>query len=192
MMAYADLADLQTRLGMSDSLDNGLLTSALAVAERTIDTWCHRTFQVPTTATTRLYLPSRDEVVVDDIANTTDLVILDKGTTVAVADYVLDPPNGVGVDGRTGWPYWRIRTADGTWWQVDGHIRTVSVTARFGWAAVPDMIQHATLILAADLFHAKDTRLGVAGWGDLGLLRIRENGMLQTMLHDFIRPTGVR
>lgn len=191
-MAYADLTALQLRLGVSDNFDNTLLQNALAVAERSVDRWCHRTFTVDATVTTRTYRPWRDEVVVDDISTTTGLIVKDNGTTVANADLVLDPPNGVGVDGRTGWPYWRLTRADATWWATDGHRRTVEVTAKFGWAAVPDSIREATLILGADLFHAKDTRLGVAGWGDLGLLRIRENGMLQTMLHDYVRPAGVR
>lgn len=189
-MAYADLAALSLRLGFSDNFDDTLLSGALTVAERTIDRWCRRTFTVDANVTTRTYLPWRDEVVVDDISTTSGLIVKDDGATIANTDLVLDPPNGVGVDGRTGWPYWRIRTDDGSWWHIDGNRRTVEVTAKFGWAAVPDSIREATLILASDLFHAKDTRLGVAGWGDLGLLRIRENGMLQTMLQDYIRPAG--
>jgi hypothetical protein len=189
-MAYADLAALQLRLGFADNFDNTLLASALTAAEGTIDRWCRRHFTLPTATETRLYTPHWDEVLVDDIATTTSLVVLDNGATVAAADYVLDPANGVGVDGRAGWPYWRIRTTDGSHWYRDANKRTVSVTAKFGWLTVPTSIREATLILASDLFHAKDTRLGVAGWGDLGLLRIRENGMLQTLLQDYVKPTG--
>lgn len=191
-MAYADIAALAERLGLADTIDNGLLAGALSAAESSVNLWCNRSFAVPAAVTTRLYAGWGTEVLVDDIATTTGLVVLDNTTTVNNADLVLDPANGVGPDGNTGWPYWRLRFADGHAWSVDGLKRTVSVTAKFGWAAVPENVRMATLVLAADLFHAKDTRLGIAGFGDMGIIRIRENGMLQTLLHNFVRETGVR
>lgn len=190
-MAYANIAALSEWLGMSDSLDNGKLSLALVAAESSINLWCHRQFSLPVAVSTRTYLPYGDEVITDDIATTTGLIISDNGTTVSNSDLVLDPANGVGPDGLTGWPYWRIRYANGRTWAVDGNKRTVSVTAKFGWAEVPANIHMATLVLASDLFHVKDTRLGVAGWGEMGLVRIRENGMLQSLLHHYVRETGV-
>jgi len=191
-MAYADINALAERLGLADSIDNGLLAAALAAAESSINLWCNRTFTVPAAVTTRTYEPFADEVIVDDIATTTGLIVSDNGTTVALTDLVLDPANGVGPDGNTGWPYWRIRYANGGPWARDGRRRTASITAKFGWAATPENIRMATLVLASDLFHMKDTRLGVAGYGDMGIIRIRENGMLQTLLHYYIRQPGVR
>ena len=191
-MAYADIAALAERLGLADTIDNGLLAGALSAAESSVNLWCNRTFAVPATVTTRYYQAFGTEVIVDDIATTTGLVVLDNTTTVNNTDLVLDPANGVGPDGNVGWPYWRIRFADGHAWSQDGLKRTVSVTAKFGWAAVPENVHMATLVLAADLFHAKDTRLGIAGFGDMGIIRIRENGMLQTLLRNFVRETGVR
>lgn len=191
-MAYADLSALSTRLGFGDSFDNDLLVGALAAAEASIDIWCRRTFTVPTATSTRTYLPMGQDCIVDDIATTTSLVITDNGAAVSNDDLVLDPPNGVGPDGREGWPYWRIRRADGSSWATDGNKRTVSVTAKFGWAAVPVAVREATLVLASDLFHAKDTRLGVAGFGDMGVIRIRENGLLQSLLANYMRPAGPR
>lgn len=190
-MAYANIAALSEWLGMSDSADNGKLSLALSAAQSSINLWCHRHFDLPAAVSTRTYRPWLDEVVTEDIATTSGLVVADNGTTVSNSDLVLDPANGVGPDGLEGWPYWRIRFADGHRWAVDGHKRTVSVTAKFGWATVPDNIRQATLVLASDLFHVKDTRLGVAGWGEMGLMRIRENGMLQSLLHHYVRETGM-
>lgn len=189
-MAYGTIDALAERLGISDTYDNGNLSLALSASESSINLWCRRHFNLPGTVTTRTYLPYGDEVVTEDIATTTGLIVADNGTTIANADLVLDPANGVGPDGLTGWPYWRLRYANGRAWAVDGNKRTVSVTAKFGWAEVPENIRMATLVLAADLFHAKDTRLGVAGWGDMGIIRIRENGLLQSLLHHYVRETG--
>jgi|DEB3_MinimDraft_2_1074329.scaffolds.fasta_scaffold07643_2 hypothetical protein len=191
-MAYADLSALSTRLGFSDSLDDGLLAAALTSAEAAIDSWCRRTFVVPAAVSTRTFLPWGQDLVVDDIATTVGLIVVDDTATLDNADLVLDPPNGVGPDGRDGWPYWRIRYADGSWWTRDANRRTVSVTAKFGWAAVPVAVKEATLVLASDLFHAKDTRLGVAGFGEFGIIRIRENGLLQSLLANYVRPAGPR
>lgn len=191
-MAYADLNALSTRLGFGDNLDNDLLVSALLAAETSIDAWCRRTFVVPTVATTRTYLPWGQDCVVDDIATTSGLIVVDDTATLNNNDLVLDPPNGIGPDGRDGWPYWRIRYADGSWWTIDANRRTVTVTAKFGWAAVPTAVREATLVLASDLFHAKDTRLGVAGFGEFGIIRIRENGLLQSLLANYVRPAGPR
>jgi hypothetical protein len=57
------------------------------------------------------------------------------------------------------------------------------VTAKWGWAAVPDDVEQACRILVARFFKVREAPLGVAGFGDLGLIRVRDDptalGLLQ-------------
>jgi hypothetical protein len=41
-----------------------------------------------------------------------------------------------------------------------------------GWAAVPSAVKQATIIQAARIFKRLDSPLGVAGFEDLGIMRV--------------------
>jgi hypothetical protein len=55
---------------------------------------------------------------------------------------------------------------------VDSSIAAVRVTARWGWSAVPTAVKQATILLASRGFKRYDSALGVAGFGDLGAIRV--------------------
>ena len=138
-MAYVELTELTDYLRNTIVADEVEIQASLLAAENGVNSYCQRTFTVPTTATTRTFAPANSHsVTVPDIANTTNLVIVDDGSTVAAADYQLEIAPGltgpIGIDGRT-YPYTRIRRLSG-WWHVDAEA-TLSITARWGWPAVP-------------------------------------------------------
>lgn len=70
-------------------------------------------------------------------------------------------PDRALVDGR---PIEGIVQPVGIWIQLPGS--RVRITAQWGWPAVPDDIQQATLILARRLFNRKDSPSGVMGTPD--------------------------
>lgn len=197
--SYATLPDLKSRLNIGDTTDDARLTAALKAASRGIDKTCHRQFNDAGTATARIFYP--DDLLftnVDDFSTTTGLVVAtDAGfagtysQTWQAADYQLNPLNGI-VDGEPGWPYWRINAIRALWFPIragwpTGNAATVQVTARWGWAAVPDAVGEACLMVAAEIFKMKDAPFGVAGYGDYGAVRVRKNPIACMMIGPYAR-----
>jgi hypothetical protein len=182
-MAYVEAQELTDYLRSTVVADETEHDAARLAAESTIDSYCQRTFTVPTTATTRTFVATDVcVVVVPDIANTTNLVVVDDGTTLSASTYQLEISPGVtgpiGVQGRT-WPYTQIRRLSGSW-NVDDEA-TLSITARWGWAAVPPEVTLATKLLARDFLLARDTAFGIVQVGDFNR-RIAANGVVETLL----------
>jgi hypothetical protein len=144
---YASVAELEARLGSSD---DGTFAALLDAASRAVEAFTRRQFNDAGSATARVYRavdPWR--LPVDDFSTTTGLVVATDGTAWDAADYEERPYNGI-VDGQTGWPYFDLIAVNRTW-PFKGRRHTVSVTAQWGWAAVPEGIKQTTLNVAAAL-----------------------------------------
>jgi len=166
--------------------DTDLLTSALLAAERAIGRHCQRKFVVAgVTATARLYTPTRADVLrIHDC--TTVTVVTNDGTTVAAGDRQLEPVNSLSWSGDAR-PYEQIRLLSGSWVRHSSGEATVSVTATWGWSAIPPEVTEATKILVKDLVAARDTRFGIAGFTDFAGVRVRENPQVVELLRDLRR-----
>lgn len=191
---YATLDQLKSYAGIGDTDDDAELTDALTAASRGIESVCHRQFNDAAAATARVYFPEHPLLAeVDDFHTVTGLVIKTDtsgdgtfDTTWASTDYELRPLNGISA-GQPGWPWcevWAVGTQ--LFPQTTGR-SSVEVTARWGWAAVPAPVKSACLIVAEELFKLKDAPFGVAGFGDMGPLRVRENPMAMKKLAPYIR-----
>lgn len=182
--SYATLTELKTRLQIPDNADNDRLTEALAAASRGVEEFCNRQFNDAGSASARVYRPDSGRLVKVDDCHTTAPVVTVDGTTYPSTDYELEPLNGV-VDGQPGWPYWRIRLVNRVFpWSRKAN---VSVTARWGWAVVPAPVKEATLIAAEEVFKLRDTPFGVGGYGDFGIVRVRDNPFISRMLSTYQR-----
>lgn len=173
-MAYIQLGELRSQLmnsAVSSSQYDGLLQGICDAVERAIDDYCFRSFTVPTEVTHRLYRPTYDGtslVDLDDIASADDLAIHTDDGTGAYATLV-DPADYVLVeDNRTG----MVTGIFGTFPRNARRVRTVKVTAMFGWPAVPAAVKQAALLWGVRLFSRKDSASGVVGFGDFGGVRI--------------------
>jgi hypothetical protein len=62
----------------------------------------------------------------------------------------------------------------------------VKVTGSWGWSAVPTSIKQATIIQAARIFKRNDSPLGVAGFGDFGVMRV--SGSIDADVRQLIEP----
>lgn len=165
------------------SVDDFQFDLALDSACREIDAYCGRSFHQEIlsdeSATTRVYRPgSAGTVRVDDFWTTSGLVVAtddnDDGTfetTWAATDYELEPLNGHR-QGLPGWPYWTIRAVNTRTFPCANRRASVQVTAKWGWAAVPDPVKRATLVLTAAALKVRDAPLGIAGMGDFGAVRV--------------------
>lgn len=181
---YATRAQVKAalRIGTADTADDTLIDNATEAASRLIDGYCNRQFWAYSSATTRIFQANNSFVCdIDDVYSTASLVVKTDpdadGTfdvTFAVTDYQLEPLNGY-LDGLE-WSFDRLRAVgDYIFPNVNanfGEQALVQVTALYGWAAVPSPIEQATIIQASRLFKRLDSPLGVAGFGDLGAIRV--------------------
>ena len=169
------------RISVGDTLDDDLIDNCVGAASRLIDGYCNRKFWQSGTAEARVF-QAEDSFYcsIDDIAGTA--LTLRSSTqadgtfdlTWKVSDYQLEPLNG-NLDGLT-WSYDKIRAVgDYLFPTVNanyGEQALVQVTAVFGWPSVPEPITQATIIQASRIFKRYDSPLGVAGFGDLGAIRV--------------------
>ena len=181
---YATRAQVKAalRIGTADTADDTLIDNATEAASRLIDGYCNRQFWAYSSATTRIFQANNSFVCdIDDVYSTASLVVKTDpdadGTfdvTFAVTDYQLEPLNGY-LDGLD-WSFDRLRAVgDYLFPNVNanyGEQALVRVTAFYGWLEVPSPIEQATIIQASRLFKRLDSPLGVAGFGDLGAIRV--------------------
>lgn len=164
---YATGSELATYMGNTRS---GFATSAdveraIETASRDLDSWCGRRFYADVNATARTYYAVNFYYLdIDDAWDVTALTI--DGTAVTLADYDELPLNGV-VDGIEGWPVTRLALPrSGS--TPTGFVNRCTVTAKWGWTAVPIPVESACLMLAAENLKAGEVPFGIGGLGPEG------------------------
>jgi hypothetical protein len=48
----------------------------------------------------------------------------------------------------------------------------VRITGVWGWVSIPTAVKQATILQASRIFKRNDSPLGVAGFGDMGVVRV--------------------
>lgn len=149
---YITVGDLGDHLGVSD---DGSFSRLVAAASRRVEDFTGRQFNKTETASARVFRAVDPErLPVDDFHTTDDLEITVGSTTLTSSQYDLRPWDGV-VNGQTGWPFFDIFRVDGFW--PYSRRAKISVTAQWGWAAVPDAIVQATLDVATVMSYGVGT-----------------------------------
>lgn len=171
---YTTLSEVKAILRLTDNVDDSLLETCIESASRQIDTHTERVFTSGTAV--RFYAP-RDSYVceIDDLITLTDLTTSSDGddfdTTWSVNEYQLEPLNGL--TGGSYSPFTQIRAVDDLLFNVIGGEATVRVTGTFGYGtAIPVDVKQACNLLAIRQFKRYDSPLGVAGFGDIGVVRV--------------------
>lgn len=172
---YTTLNEVKGILRLTDTVDDLLLETCIESASRQIDSHCERVFTSATA--TRLFVPQDSYVTeIDDLISITTLKTSSDGdgvydTVWAAKDYQLEPLNR-GSSGVYS-PYTRIRAVDDFLFTVMAGEATVEVTGVFGYAAtVPTDVRQACNLMAIRQFKRYDSPLGVAGFGDIGVVRV--------------------
>lgn len=175
MTLYASTAEIKAALRVTDSVDDALISMAGSAASSLIDGYCGRTFG--TVSDTRLFAPDNGYLLqIDDLAGTA--ITLESSTvsdqvfdvTWTATEYQLEPLNSY-ADGLD-WPYTRIRAIDTRLFPYAWAEATVRITGTWGWPAIPATITQAAVIQAMRIFKRLDSPLGVAGFGDMGAVRV--------------------
>jgi len=172
---YTTLDEVKAILRITDNVDDALLETCVEAASRQIDTHCERVF-TPTTAT-RVFTPSDSYLVsIDDLSTLTSLKTSSAadGTfdiTWTATDYQLEPLNGL--TGSIYSPYTRIRAIGDYLFPVVNDEATVQIEGVFGYGtSIPVDVKQACNLLAVRQFKRYDSPLGVAGFGDIGIVRV--------------------
>jgi hypothetical protein len=176
MTAYATLAQVKAALRITDSVDDTLLEMARVSASDLIDGYTGRTFTTSGTVT-RVFAPADDYVLqTDDIAGTAVTITSSTGAdgvfdvTWKTTDYQLEPLNGVS-NGQVV-PFTRIRAIQDYLWPTAGGEATVRVRGVYGFPSVPLVITQATVLQSSRIFTRLQSPLGVAGFGEMGVVRV--------------------
>jgi len=192
MGSYVALSELKSALGITSSTDDAFLNLAIGAAETAINDLCGRKFTADGSASARTYRAQPYICVTDDVSTLTGLVVKTDtngdgtfDTTWSSSDYQVEPLNSL-VKGRS---VNNLRAVGSYTFPVYGDgLASVEVTAKWGWPAVPDPIEQATLMMASRLYGRKASPMGVIGVGDFGPVRIsRSDPDVAHMLMDYRR-----
>lgn len=162
---------------------------AINSASRRIDTHCHRVFYATASSQRVFVAASRRRVELDD-CHTITAVQTDPSAnatwsqTWTSSQYQTEPHNGVS-DGRGGWPVTKLRAIESLTFPQRYAQPLVRVTATWGWAAVPDDVHQACLMLAHRLVRRIESPEGVAGFGEFGAVRVRP---MDPDVEELLRP----
>lgn len=184
-MAIITTSNLKAFIGDASSTNDTVYGWAVDAANKWVPTYCQRTFDISSSSSARVYAPTHPTVLrVHDFTGTP--TISNNGATLTAADYQLEPLNGLAMDG-TARPYEQIRLLSGTWSQTYDREASVTVTAAWGWAAVPSEVFEATLILAADIYSNRDKRYGIVSFTEFAGVRARQNPVVTDLLAPYRR-----
>lgn len=161
---YAEVADLKAYVSIpaDDAVDDAQLAGVITAASRSVDQHCRRQFGKTDAPQVRTFR-SVPGAFTDTAFIVTDVATLD-GLSAAIDGFPVTleqwwPANAV-ADGE---PYTRLRVPG--WYPGD---TVLTLTAVFGWPAVPVAVVQATLLQASRLFHRRQSPYGIAGSPELG------------------------
>lgn len=201
---YCSLAELKTRLSISDTVDDTALELGIESASRAIDGWCSRKFWLDNSTSAQTFRLDRGVyapgvIWIEDFDPGTPPTVKSdddadgtyETTWTAGTDYVLEPLNPSFYEST---PQNQIRLLGSRFIRPSWRGRAqLQVTAKWGWPAVPTAVKHACEIVAVDLFKSKDAPFGVAGAAEFGVLRIRSDiaGQAKMLLTPYRRIEGI-
>jgi hypothetical protein len=177
--AYATLNQLKTaiRMGTADTADDTILEMAIESASRLIDDDCDRVFYSSGTAVTRSFVANDGYVVdIDDNITVASVATDDDGsrtfsTTWGTADFQEEPLNNL--NGGQDWPTTRLRAIASRSFPCSEGASTVRVTGTWGFGtAIPTIITQACVLQSSRIYKRLDAPFGVAGFGDMGAVRV--------------------
>lgn len=162
--------------GDTPAVRDELLQQKIVSASRSIEDHCgRRQFYLDATTSARIINPAgrtvrtRDgyRLLIDDIGLAAGVTVevgsTTAGWTAVTSTVELEPTDAA----AKGWPFESLARA--TDWLGAPRVK---VTARWGWPAVPQVIQEATLIQALRLYKRKDSPEGVLGSSEWGAVRV--------------------
>lgn len=149
-----ELTEWQTGKHSSVVTSSDVIERAIEVSSNAIDEYCFRTFtEASGTATERKFAAYSSFAMIDDCVEITAASV-DYAETSPLNAAALGVPI-VGIEG-SGFP------------------ELVTVTADWGWAAVPPEVKQATLIKTSRLLKRRESPNGLDGISEFGVVRVSQ------------------
>lgn len=180
---YVELEEFKSSVELTGkTLADADIQVALVAASRGIDKALGRRFYPDTDANqVRYYTPNGARLWIDDLVTLTSLKTDDTGdgtfenTWTANTDFVLGPLNAA-ADGEP-YTHIEINPAGSLRWPTSCYPRSVEVTGKFGWPAVPWQAKELTTLIAHRLVkRARQTPFGGAVGIEIGEATLRATG----------------
>jgi hypothetical protein len=182
---YISAADLKSYIGLTGSGQDTNISNSITAASRQIDRICNRRFWQDSSVQVKTFTPiSNIYLEVPDISTTTGLIVkldttddgsYDKTLTINT-DFIVMPTNPtlLGTGSGEHEPYNEIRILNTRSSERfdPSIINNVQVTAKYGFAVVPEAVEQATRIQALRLFKRKDTPFNVFGNDETGTIEL--------------------
>jgi hypothetical protein len=143
-----------------------------------------RRITVAGSATARVFRPDSDSRLLwlDDCTSVTSIV--ENGTTLTVnTDYVLEPLNNLSPSGETVPYYAALRRS--TNWYADDVRATVTVTAAWGWTAIPPQVVEMCKLVGKAYLEGRNYALGVVALTEGGAFGVRETKLVKDAIKDY-------
>jgi hypothetical protein len=185
---YASLSQIKAAARITDAVDDSLLEMDVESASSMIDAECDRNFYSSGTATRDFTPNDLYTVDTDDLTSIVSVKLDDTGDltfpiTIAVTDYQTEPLNQR-VSGNP-YPIYRLRMIGDYLLPIWGRQATVRIQGVYGFTPLPIQVTQACIIQASRIFKRLDSPLGVAGFGDMGAIRV---GKVDPDVAMLIRP----
>ena len=177
--------------GRDENVENYDFTqAALAAAKTILNNSCGRQFVIASGSSARVFVPASYELVYIDDCTSVSSVTSD-GQSVSASYYQLEPLNGRTVAGESV-PYHKIRRITGLWSVGANHREaTISVTATWGWAAIPSEIIEACKILTKDIIANRDVKFGIVDATEAGAIVARTNPVVRQAIDTYRRSDSL-
>lgn len=199
---YLTIDEAVQYVGRNETRDTTELEDVVTSVSRLIDRYCGRQF-FQSTATAREFDslngtdvefgPFNDVVSVTTLAYDSN----DDGTfetTVSASGYQLLPTkNAAPIDE----PFTSLRLLNGSTFPyapaASGRTGLIRITGTYGWSAVPVEVKQAARIMVAEVAKLADAPLGVAGFGEFGVVRLSRSMPARAMhlLQPYRHPLNV-
>jgi len=172
--------------GINELADTELLDDVVTSVSRMIDQHCQRHFWhvhatarvFPTTSSYRLNLGA-----FNDLVSVTSIKCDRDGDgvfeeTISATNYVLGPQNSAGYPEAH--PYQFVEILNSLYWPIPGgtagtgRMMLTEITGTWGWSAVPAAVKAACRMQVARIVKRQESPLGVAGFGEFGVVRLSQ------------------
>lgn len=174
---YATTEQFRAWVGLTDLVDDAVISDALVAASSAVDKYCKTHFWQTTVGTNRVFdscdswqLRINDAAAITAVATDKDM----DGTfeTVwAAGDFQLLPLNPDAAPETL--PFNAIRAVGAqTFPSPTRRLGLIRVTGTWGWPAVPKSVFEATLLVTNRLQKRRRSPEGVAGFDEFGVVRI--------------------
>lgn len=175
----------------ANGVNDAVLSGYIDAASSALSGVCAREWVVAGGAATARSFNPRDAGRLLDIDDCTTITsVVENGVTlVAGTDYEALPIGNRSLSGETV-PYCQLAKAWWNWYTSTG-LASVTVTATWGWVAIPYQIIEACKVLGKELCNNQDVRLGIVAISDAAISGIRQNKVVRDAVDLYRHPRSI-